>query len=296
MYYTATPHIGAGIGHQLGNWSAGYYYAKAFGLKFAHTPFSSIQWEEFLGFGENETLVKDLVQKENYKKRKLPLFSNLQGLDLNKQIISSYKGRKIIFVSEQDQQCTNPIVVYEDIRYKFKNAKHRKYDHLIYSPQNLNVAIHIRRGDIMIGAKVNPVYEERFQKNSYYLNILNKIVTNSNITKPLCLYVFSQGQESDFDDFKIYDNVIFCLDMNPYDSFLHLANADLLLTSKSSFSYYAAFLSDGIRICPAVFCHPYPDNDCWLLADTDGIICEQKLNQALCCKKNELATSDIIAL
>ena len=138
----------------------------------------------------------------------------------------------------------------------------------------------------MIGDKVNPLYEARFQNNSYYLNILNKIVNNSNITKPICLYVFSQGQECDFDDFKIYDNVIFCLDMNPYDSFLHLVNADVLLTSKSSFSYYPAFLSDGIKVCPADFWHPYPDNDYWILANPDGVICEQKLNQALLLQKN----------
>jgi len=40
-YYTAVPNRGAGIGHQLANWIAGYWFACQFGLEFAHTPFAS---------------------------------------------------------------------------------------------------------------------------------------------------------------------------------------------------------------------------------------------------------------
>ena len=61
-YFTALPNPGAGIGHQLANWIAGYWFAKQFGLKFAHLPFSTQKWEDFLGFGENEMKVSELVK------------------------------------------------------------------------------------------------------------------------------------------------------------------------------------------------------------------------------------------
>jgi hypothetical protein len=51
-YFAARPNAGAGIGHQLANWIAGYLWAQQFGLKYAHIPFSNSKWEYFLGFGE----------------------------------------------------------------------------------------------------------------------------------------------------------------------------------------------------------------------------------------------------
>ena len=53
-YYSARPNPGAGIGHQIANWIAGYWFAKQFGLKFAHIPFAQNFWEQFLGFGDKE--------------------------------------------------------------------------------------------------------------------------------------------------------------------------------------------------------------------------------------------------
>jgi hypothetical protein len=43
-YYSAIPNPGAGIGHQMANWIAGYWFSKQFGLKFAHTSFSNQKW------------------------------------------------------------------------------------------------------------------------------------------------------------------------------------------------------------------------------------------------------------
>ena len=39
-FIAARPNPGAGIGHQLANWMAGYHLAKEFGLKFANIPFT----------------------------------------------------------------------------------------------------------------------------------------------------------------------------------------------------------------------------------------------------------------
>lgn len=39
-YIAARPNPGAGIGHQMANWMAGYHLAKILNLKFANIPFS----------------------------------------------------------------------------------------------------------------------------------------------------------------------------------------------------------------------------------------------------------------
>ena len=67
-------------------------------------------------------------------------------------------------------------------------------------------------------------------------------------------------------------DVELCLDMSATDSFLHMIRADMLLTSRSSFSYKPALLSDGIRICPKNFWHDYPDDKKWILVADDGVL------------------------
>lgn len=286
-YYTACPHPTAGIGHQIANWNAGYWYAKQFGLKFVHIPFSVKKWDYILGFGENEMAIKDLLKKNRYKKRKLPLFTNDVEMNVNKKIITSYSGQNVIFIAEQDQPYYDQIGIIENIKSKFNKAKSRKYDKLIYTEENYNIAMHIRRGDIMLdGLDAKSVYKMRFQNNNYYVNILENVISNNQLNKPIYVYIFSQGKEDDFSEFINFDNVKFCLNMDQYSSFIHLVNADLLITSKSGFSYMPALLSDGIKISPKDFWHSYPIKDDWIIADHEGDFDNHKLQTAILKKNN----------
>ena len=40
LYLTEVVSYGAGIGHQLANWIAGYWFARLFGIKYAYSPFT----------------------------------------------------------------------------------------------------------------------------------------------------------------------------------------------------------------------------------------------------------------
>ena len=273
QYFSARPHPGAGIGHQIANWIAGYWFAKEFGLNFAHVPFSDPRWEEFLGFGEGEKKAEDLRRKDGYKIVYLPLFdeNKLEQMNLVREIIKSYRGRKIIFMAEQDQFYADQYGVMDDLKRKFYSAKSRLPDDLIYSKTNYNIALHIRRGDIVAGqTNGNGNLEMRWLNNRYYTNILDNVIRELKTDKPVHIYLFSQGEEGDFAEFSKYDNVHFCLDMNPMGSFSHMVYADMLITSRSSFSYKPALISNGIKICPGNFWHGYPDSPDWILADENG--------------------------
>lgn len=175
FYFSARPNSGAGIGHQMANWIAGYWFAKQFEITFAHIPFSSVKWEQFLGFGAHEVLV-DILIKDGYKKVRLPLFdeNKSEELEIIKKIISSYSGQKIVFVCEQDQFYKNQYGVIEDIQEKFYQAESRKNEQLIYHTDHYNIAIHVRRGDIVIGQEnKNPNLLMRYQDNDYFYNTLS---------------------------------------------------------------------------------------------------------------------------
>jgi hypothetical protein len=57
--------------------------------------------------------------------------------------------------------------------------------------------------------------------------------------------------------------------------------ADLLITSKSSFSYKPALLNKGIKLCPKKFWHDYPSMEDWVLADENGNFDLKKLESVI---------------
>jgi len=280
-FFTAVPNPGAGIGHQLANWIAGYWYAEQFGLQFAHTPFSKEKWEKFLGFGEDEVTAKELVGKFGYRKVILPLFDEKNDDEIGqiRKIIHSYDHRKVLFVAEQDQFYRDQFGVMEDLKRKFRHASARQNDHLVYSKSFFNIAIHVRRGDVFVDAgNVNPNLLLRWQDNNYFEKVLTRTLEALKTEKPVAIYLFSQGERKDFPEFEQYENFHFCLDMSSQDSFLHMVNADLLITSKSSFSYKPALLSDGIKVCPENFWHGYPQTSDWILVKDDGSFDAERIN------------------
>ena len=277
-YYSARPNPGAGIGHQIANWIAGYWFAQQFRLKFAHIPFSTKKWDDFLGFGYGNPKVEDLKIK-GYKIRRLPLFDEKNNAEmlLIKRIIQSYAGKRVVFVAEQDQFYHDQFGVIEYIRKKFYSAPSRKNDRLTYSPDNFNIAIHVRRGDIMTDPN-NPNLTMRYLSNDYFEKVLKQVVDNINVNKPIHIYFFSQGKPEDYPEFAGYPNLHWCLEMGAQDSFLHFVYADLLITSKSSFSYKPALLSYGIKVCPRDFWHGYPQGKDWILCDNNGRFDVTQLN------------------
>jgi len=278
-YLSAIPNRGAGIGHQMANWIAGYWFAQKFNLKFAHIPFSTREWDDFLNFGDNEVTVNELLNAK-YKKVRLPLFNENDEKELKiiGQIIQSYSNEKVVFVLEQDQFYYKQYEVMDDLKVKFKKA--HDDTNLIYDKDTLNIAVHVRRGDITIGQlNKNPNLLIRWQDNDYFVNVLKNVLRNLKSSKPIKVYLFSQGKIEDFSEFKDIKNVQYCLDMDAKSSFLHMVYADILITSKSSFSYKPALLSDGLKICPDNFWHGYPLSDNWLIADEKGEFDTEKLQK-----------------
>jgi hypothetical protein len=110
----------------------------------------------------------------------------------------------------------------------------------------------------------------RWQDNLYFEKLLTKVIENIHPNKPVAIYLFSQGVPNDFAEFNKYENLHFCLKMDAQESFLHMVYADLLITSKSSFSYKPALLNRGIKVCPKNFWHNYPEANDWILVDDEG--------------------------
>jgi hypothetical protein len=255
----------------LANWNSGLYFAGYFNLKYAHSPFSNQIWEDFLGFGEGEETAENLIKEREFKVVNLPKFNPTIPAEINLigKIISSYKGSKVLFRLELDQGYKRQCDTSEILSNKFFSAQARKTSKIIYDADVFNIAIHIRRGDIVqLKNEQSSTWKTRWLDNNYYVDILRQVLSLMG-NRRVKIYLFSQGEQSDFAEFSEFKNLIFCLDMNAIDSFLHLASADLLISSKSSFSYKPALISKGIVICP-IFWHSYPDTPNYIQADDEG--------------------------
>lgn len=273
VYIAQKPNYGAGIGHQLANWNTSYYFATYYKKSFAHFSFSNNQWGNFLGYGENETSANDLIKDKTFKKVKIPRFDsdNEQHIKLIGQIINSYRKERILFLFAMDQGYTRQCDTREKLSEKFFSANARQNDKLFYDSSKFNIALHVRRGDIVAMKENNEANGNvRWLDNNYYINVLNQTLANLKTNKPIAIYLFSQGEKKDFKEFEHFENLSYCLDTNPQSTFLHLVKADILISSKSSFSYKPALLSNGIKICPKAFWHNYPSTPDFILADDQG--------------------------
>lgn len=122
----------------------------------------------------------------------------------------------------------------------------------------IHISVHIRRPnsrDVRVDGSDTP--------DSYYIDKIN-LIKNSFSDKPLKFHIYSQGDEANFKSF-ISDNTIFHLNESVESTFLGLVYANILITSRSSFSYTAGLLSNGTIIYQK-FWHP-PLNS-WIISST----------------------------
>jgi len=283
QYMTAIPNQGAGIGHQIANWISGFWFARNFNCQFAHTQFPNSSWEKFLNFGSGEATVNDLVENQGYKKVHLPLFDEYDRNEIERisKIIASYQGKPIVFVLEYDQSYKDQFGICEEISNKFYEIHERPVGSEELK-ETFHIAVHVRRGDIVAGQKNGNInLNMRWQNMEYFESVLAKVVECLGDMPNIEIEIFSQGKIEDFSCFKKFRKIIFQLEMGAQESFLRMVKADLLITSKSSFSYKPALLSKGIKVCPKDFWHGYPDLPKWVLVNEDGTFELAALNRAI---------------
>lgn len=181
-------------------------------------------------------------------------------------------------MAEQDQFYEAQYEIMDELKKKFYSAPARANDFLIYSKENFNIAIHVRRGDIMTNLN-DPGMAKRYLNNLYFEKVLKQVIQNLKVAKPIHIYLFSQGKLEDFQEFATFPNLHWCLEMTAMESFTHFIYADLLITSKSSFSYKPALLNNNLKLSPIPFWHGYPNSEQWILANSDGTIPKEQLDK-----------------
>jgi hypothetical protein len=146
-----------------------------------------------------------------------------------------------------------------------------------YAADRLDIAVHIRRGDI-----VAKRLWRRFTPNAYYFAIIGQLKAILR-DKPFRVHLFSQSEPKPSlldEDFAPFEDLGCCmhLDGDVFESLHHLVAADILVTSKSSFSYLPAVLSRGAVVYEPFWHRPMSP---WIVCDSDGGFDGERLRTTL---------------
>jgi len=144
----------------------------------------------------------------------------------------------------------------------YAKAREQHPIHLFYDPNKLNIAVHLRRGDLLLGQQFSDL-SSRMLPDAQYLEILNMILRNTQ--QQIAIYIFSEGRDGIYHSesgqavsWKAYfqntpHEVHECIDSDVMSSFYYLLNADILIGSKSGMSHLAGLLNQQMKIMPKMW-------------------------------------------
>ena len=155
--------------------------------------------------------------------------------------------------------------------------------------QPIIVAIHVRRGELF----AIPEDVWRMSTNAYYIecmNALHTLFTQANIpyefhlhteivTKPVLMKgehramhnrikepVLLRPEDNKLEEFLVIPNIHYHINEDPVDTLKALTTSDVLLASRSSFSYVSGFLKKGgVVLFPPSFWHGIPPG--WIIVE-----------------------------
>lgn len=198
-----------GFGAQYQSILSGISYCAYKNYIYIHTPFTQMEHNI------------DINKANEF----IGIHSNLEIYDSNCKIIEKKYELEV-------NSCRKPSIYYTDkvLEYIRKCYYSSEKPHIGL----IDIAIHIRRGDVTKGNK-------RYTDNNFYAKIIQKL----KIKYPTyTITVFSEGNYNDFNNLGLEEKC-FKLNTDIFETFHSLVCAKVLIQSFSSFSYCAGILNQN---------------------------------------------------
>ncbi len=251
--------------------------AKKYGLTYVHTPFLAMQhaegfnpyeaneewaarWEGILNLGHGEVSAAECA---------------LPRVEIDDFIANrSWWSSPCLLSAGYFNMITDRMPdAYRDVTPKLRE----KY-YVGAAPKRrsevVEVCAHLRRGvDVRPD---NPETAYRYVDNDVMAKSI--LMTQSVLTElglASRVRLFSQGEEKDFASM-LDLGIELCLNTPAIPTFREFVEADVLIMTKSSFSYAAALLNDGVKLYDRYARSPLSD---WIVRETDGSFDRAKLRK-----------------
>ena len=235
MKYYCFPHRVDGFGAQFQTFVYSILFCEKNNLNFVYRDIKTIE-HNYANDPKYIHEIEELMNiKNNYTTEEMvPSGSEIIEFQFNKLINLFDKNMDLYMFSTGALQKLKRVFWENKNKNCFNNGK-------------INVAIHIRRyiTEFDVGYNRPQVPAE------YYADIMDRIrAEHSNVL----FHIYSIGDD-DFFKVLMNEDVVFHINENISKTFTEMVAADILVTSRSSFSHVAAILSDGI-IYYVPFWHP----------------------------------------
>lgn len=296
-----------GAGSQLQRIISIYMIAKYYNVGYIHTSLSKLDYQGL-----------QCLEANTCEPLQLDMYNMYFNLD------SDSPSNEIEFDETYESEITHDIIMqYKDtpknILLKITAAhnmtdanpdifnKAPKFDWVsnsLFTP--LRIAIHVRRGELFV------VDSHRMLPNSYYIDCMRSlkcILDTHNIPFEFHLYtevvkepihitpshhgisnrtthtITIRPEDSHIEDFNCFDSIHYHINESPVDTLIDLINSDILLASRSSYSYVAAILKKKGLVLFHPFWHSlsnhwipvYSAND--IINNTERILSAIKLSK-----------------
>lgn len=269
-FLAAIPHPFCGIGHSQAEWHTAYQWARMLGLEFVHIPLKG-DWDQFFGL-KNLKQYDEVLRELKPTIIRVPYATGWSGgkevfPEILKFIESIRSEKDLLFVLADGQNAYDHITHAGHFRKLFEeNGDWRGLPrHQVAG--KLNVAVHLRRGDVaQMAADKSSNWEARYVPEEWFVAVMDAIQQTVPDQSP-CFHIYSQGKPEDFPLVAEREDICFHLDVSEEETLLNMAKADVLVMSPSGFSYLAAMLSDGIKVARYPWWHFIPDTKNWIRVD-----------------------------
>ena len=159
------------------------------------------------------------------------------------------------FIGIKSEKNNKPIDIKEEFSYEVHTSKNpsiyytkevidiiRNYYYSTEKPSidNIDIAIHIRRGDVVKNT-FGPGKIDRFTDENFYKEIIKKLLAKY---PNYIIHIYSQGKVEDF-SIKEHSRLRFHLNEDLITTFHSLVKAKIFIMAKSSLSYSAGILNEN---------------------------------------------------
>jgi len=173
------------------------------------------------------------------------------------EFMSQYPECNTVFQLTTDQMVSfQPQSIQKFVLQSYSEARQKYPIYCYFKPTTLNIAVHIRRGDV--SATKNT--EARYMPNEHYYSIINKLIKvleNRDYKSVLEkedyeIHIYSEGKPEDFGEIQNITKVQFHLNNDLFETLHHMGHSDIFIGSFSGFSTFANMFVKGISIFPYI--------------------------------------------
>ncbi len=230
-----------GLGNMLLVWAKGLVFAKENKLKFYCIGWNRVHWGAIFRRETHSRFYGSYFSKYSVKKRLsiyVDLLLNRKVVNPTNQLNEDLKDVNIVFNSLiTDTQMFKDLRPYQSeikrsilemLRPQLKN----RFDKL----EEIDIAVHIRRGDFRLSHLATSI--------DYFITVIEKIRLVNGYDTPV--KIFTDGTKDELKQILSLDNVEILTAGEDILDILWMSKSKILILSpSSSFSYWAAFLSDA---------------------------------------------------